>query len=147
MCISLCCLGSPGALLFDHNRLLALQNGTGTTQSSHAQVLPVLVLADDVPQAVEGGTRVLVDGDLLVRAGRLVLTCTLLQHDDDTLAISSWLDTYSLLVHQTIEAERVPGLQVVGLSAVGLSVPLDHPLQMGRHDEPFSGGKDRRAPC
>lgn len=31
---SLCCLGSPGALLFDHNRLLALQNSTGTTQGS-----------------------------------------------------------------------------------------------------------------
>lgn len=110
MCISLCCLGSPGALLLDHNRLLALQDGTGTTEGSlgkqnktqimmpqalkykhqpdkssykspdmikshHAQVLPVLVLADDVPQAVEGGARVLVDGDLLVRAGRLVLTC------------------------------------------------------------------------
>lgn len=30
----LCGLGSPGALLFDHNRLLALQNSAGTTQSS-----------------------------------------------------------------------------------------------------------------
>lgn len=29
----LCGLGSPGALLFDHNRLLALQNSAGTTQS------------------------------------------------------------------------------------------------------------------
>lgn len=117
---SLCCLGSPGALLFNHNRLLALQNGTGTTQSSlgkqikiqlcywkavknkitdknisnmqtavafstllssvinyahHAQVLSVVVLADDVPQAVEGGAGVLVDGDLLVRVGRFVLAC------------------------------------------------------------------------
>lgn len=41
----------------------------------HAQVLPVVALADDVPQAVEGGTGVLVDGDFLVRVGRLVLTC------------------------------------------------------------------------
>lgn len=43
------------------------------------------------------------------------LTSALLQHDDHALAISSWLHTYSLLVHQSIEAERVPGLQVVGL--------------------------------
>lgn len=41
----------------------------------HAQVLPVLVLADDVPQAVERGAGVLVDGDLLVGGGRLVLAC------------------------------------------------------------------------
>lgn len=32
----------------------------------HAQVLPVIVLANDVPQAVEGGAGVLVDGDLLI---------------------------------------------------------------------------------
>lgn len=44
-----------------------------------------------------------------------MFTCALLQHNDDTLAIGSWLHTYSLLVHQTVEAERVPGLQVVGL--------------------------------
>lgn len=42
----------------------------------HAQVLPVSVLANDVPQAAEGGTGVLVDSDLLVRGGRFVLTCT-----------------------------------------------------------------------
>lgn len=42
-------------------------------------------------------------------------TCTLLQHYDDTLAVGCRLHTYSLLVHQPIEAERVPGLQVVGL--------------------------------
>lgn len=41
----------------------------------HAKVFPVAVLANDVPQAVESGTGVLVDGDLLVRAGRFVLTC------------------------------------------------------------------------
>lgn len=41
----------------------------------HAQVLSVVVLADDVPQAVEGGAGVLVDGDLLVRVGRFVLAC------------------------------------------------------------------------
>lgn len=46
---------------------------------------------------------------------RQIFTCTLLQHDDDSLAISRWLHAYSLLVHQTVEAERVPGLQVVGL--------------------------------
>lgn len=30
----LCGLGSPGALLLDHNRLLALQNSAGTTEGS-----------------------------------------------------------------------------------------------------------------
>lgn len=34
MLIGLCCLGSPGALLLHHDRLLALQNGAGTTQGS-----------------------------------------------------------------------------------------------------------------
>lgn len=126
MGFTLCCLGSPGALLFDHNRLLALQNSTGTTQGSlgkqmdsnydpdsceiqttnkkrsiiqtnvvttfeiflckitneahHAQVLPVIVLANDVPQAVEGGAGVLVDGDLLIRVDRFVLTCATRKH-------------------------------------------------------------------
>lgn len=42
-------------------------------KTHHAQVLPVVVLANNVPQAVEGGTGVLVDGDLYVRCGRLVL--------------------------------------------------------------------------
>lgn len=101
MCFTLSCLGSSGAFLFHHNRLLALQNSTGTAQCSlekkhkavliqvckcsqvhfvlknthHTQVLPVFVLAYDVPQATEGGTRVLVDSDLLVGGGRFVLTC------------------------------------------------------------------------
>lgn len=34
MLFILCCLGCPGAFLFDHNRLLALQNSTGTSQCS-----------------------------------------------------------------------------------------------------------------
>lgn len=117
----LCGLGSPCALLLDHNRLLALQNSAGTTQGSlgtqirttvkhmqrhtwinlrqqiclpswspkwseimwmwahHAQVLPVLVLADNVPHTVEGGTGVLVDGDLLIRGSRFVLTCAAME--------------------------------------------------------------------
>lgn len=44
-----------------------------------------------------------------------VFTCALLQHDNNSLAVSCWLNTNSLLVHQTIEAERIPCLQVVGL--------------------------------
>lgn len=46
-------------------------------KAHHAQVLPVLVLANNVPQAVQGGTGVLVDGDLLVRGGRFVLACAI----------------------------------------------------------------------
>lgn len=41
-------------------------------------------------------------------------TSALLQYNHDALAISCWLNTDSLLVHQAIEAERVPCLQVVG---------------------------------
>lgn len=41
----------------------------------HTQVLPVFVLAYDVPQAAEGGTGILVDSYLLVGGGRFVLTC------------------------------------------------------------------------
>lgn len=44
-------------------------------EAHHAQVLPVVVLANDVPQAVEGGTGILVDRDLYVRVGRFVLAC------------------------------------------------------------------------
>ena len=43
-------------------------------RAHHTQVLPVVVLANDVPDASQGGTRVLVDGDLLVRADRFTLT-------------------------------------------------------------------------
>lgn len=43
-----------------------------------------------------------------------VFTCTSLQHHHHTLAISCRLHTDGLLVHQAVEAERVPGLQVVG---------------------------------
>lgn len=50
-----------------------------TLKPHHAQVLPVLVLADNVPHTVEGGTGVLVDGDLLVRGGWFVLTCAALE--------------------------------------------------------------------
>lgn len=49
-------------------------------EAHHAQVLPVVVLADDVPQAAEGGARVLVDGNLLIRGGRFALTCATRQH-------------------------------------------------------------------
>lgn len=132
MCISLCCLCSPGALLLHHNRLLAFQDGTGTTQSRlgkqrtlkwyswklsstnkrdhcrkrwcfkvrhwahHAQVLPVLALADDVPHAVERGASVLVDGDLLVGAGRFVLTCAK-QFKELAVAIQTYRKTLRLL--------------------------------------------------
>lgn len=34
MHFSLCCLGSSGALLLNHNRFLALQNSAGTSQGS-----------------------------------------------------------------------------------------------------------------
>ena len=43
----------------------------------HAEVSPVVVLADDVPDAAQRGAGVLVDGDLLVCADRLALTCSI----------------------------------------------------------------------
>lgn len=46
---------------------------------------------------------------------RTMFTCTLLQHDNNTLSISCRLNTNSLPVHQPVETEGVLGLQVVGL--------------------------------
>ena len=43
----------------------------------HAKVSPVVVLADDVPDTAQGGAGVLVNGDLLVCADRLALTCSI----------------------------------------------------------------------
>lgn len=43
-------------------------------RTHHAQVPPVFIFADDVPHAGEGGTRVLVDCDLLIGGGRFALT-------------------------------------------------------------------------
>lgn len=39
----------------------------------HTQVSPVVILADDVTQAAQGGSGVLVDCDLLVAIGRFTL--------------------------------------------------------------------------
>lgn len=43
------------------------------------------------------------------------LTSTFLQDDDHTFAISGRLDANSLAVNETIEAESIPGLQVIWL--------------------------------
>ena len=45
----------------------------------------------------------------------LLPTSSILGDHDDTLAISSRLNTHGLLVHQAIVAERVLAAQVVGL--------------------------------
>lgn len=42
----LCGLGSPCALLLDHNRLLALQNSAGTTQGSLATQIQTVKYSD-----------------------------------------------------------------------------------------------------
>ena len=56
-----------------------------------------------------------VTGYMLEKKQILILTCTLLQDNHDSFAVSSGLHTHSLPVHQAIEAERVLGLQVVWL--------------------------------
>lgn len=40
----------------------------------HAEVLPVFVFADDVSHTGESGTRVFVDGDLIIQFDRVTLT-------------------------------------------------------------------------
>ena len=45
----------------------------------------------------------------------LILTGALLQDDHDPFTVSCWLHAHRLPVHQAVEAERVPRLQVVGL--------------------------------
>ena len=52
-------------------------NGSILSVAHHAQVSPVVVLADDVADAAQGGAGVLVDGDLLVGAHGLTLTCSI----------------------------------------------------------------------
>ena len=42
-------------------------------------------------------------------------TCSLLQHDDNTLSISCSLNSHCLAVHKAVEAEGVARLKVVGL--------------------------------
>lgn len=224
MHFTLCCLGSSGALLFDHNRLLAPQNSTGTSQGSlekqrsvqirFPRALKSILLTRNSPCAgpscicsylwcasgywgwresscwlLSSRRKWQVCSDLCKKAAQknilsmvqtrkflvrtrlnksnirvglqnilskkkkrgkqkenmfencqesvwpqhflgifawkwftihtgvdrqTIFTSTLLQHNNNSLAISCWLNTNSLLVHQTIEAERVPCLQVVG---------------------------------
>lgn len=56
-----------------------------------------------------------------------MFTFAFLQHHNDSLAVGSRLHTDSLLVHQTIEAVRVPGLQVVGLLSHYNTLQSDNP--------------------
>lgn len=46
---------------------------------------------------------------------KCALTCTFLQDDDHTFTISGRLDANGLAVNETIEAESIPGLQVIWL--------------------------------
>lgn len=46
---------------------------------------------------------------------KCTLTCTFLQDDDHTFTISGRLDANGLAVNETIEAESIPGLQVIWL--------------------------------
>lgn len=60
-------------LSLHHHGLLAAQDGAGSAGGSHVQIQAVLVFADHVSDAAEGGPGVVVDGGLHVGGGRLSL--------------------------------------------------------------------------
>ena len=62
-----------GLLPPHHPRLLVAQDGPGSVNGSHAQSWAVLVLADHVSDAAEGGPGLLVDGGLHVGGDRFLL--------------------------------------------------------------------------
>lgn len=135
-------LGGAGPFPLHHHRLLASQDSTGPADGSHSQIRAVLVLSDHVPDATESSPSILVDGGSHIRSGGFSLTGSAFHDHHDPFAIGRGLHSYSLAMNQPIVAEGIAGLQIIGLGAVCLLVPLDqetgavpndHPLQMGGH--------------
>lgn len=79
-----------GAVLFPLHRygLLAPQDGADSADGGHVQTQAVLVFADCVSDTAVGGLGILVDSDLHIGGGRLLLARSLLHYDHRTFAIS-----------------------------------------------------------
>lgn len=115
-------LGGVGPLPLHCQGLLAVQDGAGFADGGHVQLWAVLVLVDHVPDAVEGGLCIPVDGGPHVGGSQLSRARSLLC-EHHALAVHFWL--HALVVNEPVVAEGVVGLQIVGFGAIHLLVPLD----------------------
>lgn len=77
-----------------------------------------------MPDAAEGGPGILVNGGSNVGGGGFPLAGSPLHDHHHAFPVGRRLHAHGLAVNQPVVAERVASLQVVGLSAVGLLVPL-----------------------
>lgn len=147
-------LGGASPLLQCH-RLLAVQDDSGFANGGHVQVWAVLVFADHVLDAGEGGPGVLVDGGPHIGGDRLSLAGSPLHDDHHTFAFCRWLHAHCLAVNQLVVVEGVGGLPITELGAVHLLVPFDqetgafvntHLLQMCGHGDSSSCCGSQRQP-
>ena len=93
-----------------HQGLLFAQDAAG----GHAQIRAVLVLADSVPDAAQGGPGILVDGGPHVGGDRLSLAGFLLHDDHHAFALGLRLHAHRLGLDQPIIAKGVASLQIMG---------------------------------
>lgn len=115
-------LGGVGPLPLHCHGLLAVQDGAGFADGGHVQVWAVLVLVDQVPDAVEGGLCIPVDGGLHVGGGQLSRARSLLREHH---APAVHIRLHALVVNESAVVEGVVGLQIVGFGAIHLLVPPD----------------------
>lgn len=124
-------LGGAGPLPLLHHRLLAEQDGGGSANGSRAEIWAELVLEDRVPDAAERALGALVHGGPHVGGGKFPVAGSPLHGHHYTFAMGHGLHAHSRMLNRS--------LQVTGLSAVCLLVPLDreagtvpegHPLQV-----------------
>ena len=88
--------------LLDHHGLLAVQDGSGCGNGGHAPISAVLVLADHVPDAADGGPAIVALGGLQVGGSGFSPTGSLLPGHHYTFAVRSRLHAQSLAVNQPV---------------------------------------------
>lgn len=118
-------LGGAGPLSLYCHGLVAVGVGTVSAIASHAHVWAVLILTDHGPDAAGDGPGILVDCGLHVGRSRFPLARFPLHDHHYPFALGCQLHAHSFIVHQALVAEGVVNLQVTGLCAVHLLLPLD----------------------
>merc|ERR1711963_1140923 len=102
----------------------------------------VAALADGGADGSQSGAAALLQLNTVHVLGGLTVASGLFGDENDTLAVSAWLDSHGLGAHEAVEAERVAASQVVSLSRESVLASLeqkarvvtdDHPLKIGRH--------------
>lgn len=106
----------PAASLLERLSTLRPQNGRGTAQGSHLEILSVTVVADEPADGVECTAGPGLDGGLDHILGWLVLVFGSLVGEDDPLATRCRFNANHLPPANTIVSWAVDILQVVGLS-------------------------------